>query len=120
MAVRVRRPNGETIVLDAEPETEEAAAPEGEPRYPVPYYNPVIVNERFALDGQSYKLRFANGRFVARDENEERAVRAALAVHGRGRADRWRGDDRRTEWTCKTCGFRTRNDNAKDDHEGGH
>lgn len=124
MAMRVRKPNGETIEVDASaagaaPETATATLERGD-GYPVPYYNPAVVNERFAMDGQTYKLRFANGRFFARDEREETAVRNALAAYGSDKADRWRGDDRKTEWVCKKCGFRTRNDNAKDDHEGSH
>ena len=119
MAVRVRKPNGETIEIDA-PALEAAPEEERDAGYPVPYYNPAVINERFAMDGQTYKLRFANGRFIARDGREETAVRNALAAYGRDKADRWRGDDRKTEWVCKKCGFRTRNDFAKDDHEGSH
>lgn len=123
MGVRVRKPDGETIEVELDGAGEPPAATavlEREDGYPVPYYNPFIVDERFALEGQTYKLRFAAGRFVARDAAEEAAVRNALRVHGRDKADRWRGDDRKSEWVCKKCGFRTRNDNAKDDHEGRH
>lgn len=120
MGVRVRRPDGATIEVDAGGGVAVAEPPAWDGGYPVPYYNPVVVDERFALEGQTYKLRFAGGRFVARDAAEEAAVRNALRAYGKDKPDRWRGDDRRTEWVCKKCGFRTRNDNAKDDHEGRH
>ena len=116
MAMRVRKPDGQVIEIEAP--APESAAHGGE--YPVPYYNPAIPDERFAMEGQGYKLRFASGRFIANDPAQEEAVRNALKIHGRDKPDRWRGDDRRSEWVCKKCGFRTRNDNAKDDHEGSH
>ena len=122
MAMRVRKPNGETIEVDVDsaPAPARTAVAEPETGYPVPYYNPRCIDERFAMEGQTYRLRFANGRFIATNDQEEMAVRNALAIYGRDKADRWRGDDRKTEWVCKKCGFRTRNDNAKDDHEGRH
>ena len=124
MAMRVRKPNGETIEVDVDGMDRApgaaAATVQPEDGWPVPYYNPVVVDERFAMEGQTYKLRFANGRFFARNEQEETAVRNALAAYGPRAADRWRGDDRKSEWVCKKCGFRTRNDHAKDDHEGRH
>lgn len=121
----IRKPNGEMIDVPVPAKTaaqkreaEPLEIPEGE--YPVPYYNPFVIDERFTMEGQTYKQRFANGRFIATDSALEEAVRNALRAYGRDKPDRWRGDDRRTEWTCKKCGFRTRNDNAKDDHEGRH
>ena len=88
--------------------------------YPVPYYNPIVIDERFAVPGSSYRLRFAAGRFVARNSEEAEAVTNALRIYGADKVERWRGDDRKSEWMCKQCGFRTRNDNAKEDHEDRH
>lgn len=92
-------------------------APEPKAEYPVPYYNPRVIDERFAIPGQSYKARFAAGRYVAAGKAEADAVEAALRAWGSDKPERWKGDDRKSEWTCKKCGFRTRNDNAKEDHE---
>ena len=88
--------------------------------YPIPFYNPFIIDERFAMAGSTYKLRFANGRFFARNSEEVEAVANALRIYGDEKPTRWRGDDRKSEWVCKKCGFRTMNDNAKEDHEGRH
>ena len=100
-----------------QPEPQEAK-PEGE--YPIPFYNPIVIDERFAMPGSTYRLRFANGRFFARNSEEAEAVSAALRFYGEGKAEQWRGDERKSEWMCKKCGFRTMNDSAKEDHEGRH
>lgn len=94
-----------------------SAPAEPKVEYPIPYYNPRVIDERFAVPGQSYKARFAGGRYVATTKADADAVEAALKAWGPDKPERWKGDDRKSEWTCKKCGFRTRNDNAKEDHE---
>lgn len=91
-----------------------------DPEYPVPFYNPRVIDERFSMPGTAYRLRFANGRFIARNPEEADAASNALRFYGADKPDLWRGDDRKSEWVCKRCGFRTLNDNAKEDHEGRH
>lgn len=103
--------------MNDQPEPQEAG-PASE--YPIPFYNPIVIDERFAMPGSSYRLRFANGRFFARNSEETEAVSAALRFYGADKAEQWRGDDRKSEWVCKKCGFRTMNDTAKEDHEGRH
>ncbi len=98
---------------------------------PTPYYNPASPSEKFSrtvvdpITGSrtvtdAYALQFSQGRYVAHTAADEDAVRAALRAYGPLAPDRWRGDDRRNEWICKKCGFRTFNENAKDDHEDRH
>jgi len=86
-------------------------------RYPLAFYNPIIPDERFHIEGDGYLRRFVDGKFIANNAIEEEAARSALAIHGAGRADRWMGDDRKTEWSCKKCNFRTFNSEAQEDHE---
>lgn len=86
-------------------------------KYPIAYYNPIIIDERFVIGDGLYRQRFRNGRFIATNEEEERAVRAALAIHGKDKPDRWMGDDMRKTWTCNKTGFTTANENAKDDYQ---
>lgn len=96
------------------------AAAEAKPdaaAYPKPFFNPLVIDEQFVLSGEAGMLAFRNGRFNAENDAQEKAVRAALRAYGPDKADRWQGDTRRTEWTCKKCGFRTTNDNAQEDHE---
>jgi hypothetical protein len=100
------------IVIGPDPVTVPVPSP-----YPVVYYNPKIIDERFFVEGNPYAVRFTSGRFVARDAVEEKSVRAALAAYGRNKPDRWRGDDRNKEWVDRSTGFRTFNDAVKDDFE---
>lgn len=97
-----------------EPATPAAAAASG---YPVVYYNPRVPSERFYIGGSAHPVRFTSGRFAARNQAEEQAVRAALRRFGPAAADRWRGDDMKREWASKAGDFRTRNEHAKDDYE---
>lgn len=107
-----------TIERDATETAAGASAPAATgAEYPVVYYNPRVMEERFSISGNSYMHRFRYGRYVATDATGEAAVRQALAAWGADKPDRWKGDDMRREWQCKKCGFRTRNENAKDDHE---
>ncbi len=85
--------------------------------YPKVFYNPVIPDERFFIEGDGYPRHFVAGKFIANNSTEEEGVRAALAVHGKGSADRWQGDDRKTQWNCKKCSFSTYNSEAQEDHE---
>lgn len=98
---------GNTAVADQEPAFE-----------PVPYYNPIVTDERFLiLDGPGHMRRFHAGRFVPQSAAEETSVRAALRRYGPGKADRWRGDDMNKEWVSKKGDFRTRNEDAREDYE---
>lgn len=92
------------------------AAPAVKPKkeYPVPYYNPVTIDERFVNGDSVYPLRFRNGRFLARNEEEEQAVRKALSLYGQDKPDLWKGDDLNKMWTCKKTGFTTGNEAAKE------
>jgi hypothetical protein len=116
-------PEAEAILAPAEdapalPAPEVDAAEEGGAgEFPVSYYNPKVLNERFYVAGNPYPQRFTNGRFVARNVAEETSVRAALAAYGRGKPDRWRGDDRSKEWVHRATGFRTFNEAAREDFE---
>ena len=118
-------PSQRTALKAAAAEVAEGASVEINPvkeffpdeRYPMVFYNPIIPDERFYIEGDGYPRRFMDGKFIANNSVEEDAVRAALAVHGAGRSDRWRGDDRKTEWVCKKCNFRTFNSEAQEDHE---
>jgi hypothetical protein len=92
--------------------------------YPIPYYNPKVIDERFYVMNSPYAQRFVLGRFVARNATEEASVRACLSAYGRDKPDRWKGDDsngtldpRRVEFVCRHTGFRTFNDNVKYDYE---
>jgi hypothetical protein len=85
--------------------------------YPISYYNPKVLNERFYIPGNPYPMRFTNGRYVAKTAQEELAVRKALAAYGRLKPDRWRGDDRSKEWVHRSTGFRTFNEAAREDFE---
>jgi hypothetical protein len=99
-------------VVEAAPTAEEAPSSE----YPVTYYNPRIPDERFYVIGSPYKQHFVRGCFVAQTAQQEASVRACLDAHGRGFADRWKGDDRR-EWVDRRTGFTTSNENARYDFE---
>lgn len=90
---------------------------QAEGTYPVTYYNPRIMNERFYVIGSPYPQHFVNGMFTCNNPNDEASVRKALAAHGRDKADRWRGNDRRLPWKDKATGFTTLNDNARYDFE---
>ncbi len=85
--------------------------------YPKVFWNPIVPDEKFRVGADVSPFAFANGRFVAVDENQEQAVRAALRGYGPDKADRWTGEDRRSEWACRHCAFRTFNSDAQDDHE---
>lgn len=92
--------------------------------YPIPYYNPKVIGERFYVMNSPYAQRFVLGRYVARDATEEASVRACLAAYGKDKPDRWKGEDangaidpRRVEFVCRHTGFRTFNDFAKYDYE---
>lgn len=86
---------------------------------PVVYYNPKILDEQFLIPGSPYKHYFNRGKYVAKNVQEEAAVRAALRAHGPDAADRWQGDDR-SPYTFRRTGFTTANQNAYDDHEALH
>jgi hypothetical protein len=86
------------------------------PEYPVVYANPAIMDEQFYVVGSPYRERFVKGRYVADNAAEEVSVRACLESHGKGFADRWKGEDRR-EWVDRKTGFRTSNENARYDFE---
>ncbi len=88
-----------------------------EPRYPVVYYNPMVIDERFVKGDSVYALRFRLGRFVASNEEEEQAVRKALSIYGPDKPDLWKGDDMRNLWTCKKTGFTTGNEAAKETYQ---
>lgn len=117
MTMQQRKPQ---ITQDAPVAAPAPPNPELASAYPVPFYNPIVIDERFAMPGSTYRLRFANGRFFARNSEEAEAVSNALRFYGADKPTRWRGDDRTSEWVCKRCGFRTMNDTAKEDHEGRH
>lgn len=83
---------------------------------PVTFYNPMCPNERFRLPGSTHFVRFAAGKFEAQTELQKAAAIKLLSAYGRGKADRWMGDDRERPWLCKKCGFISRNEAAVDDH----
>ena len=96
--------------------------PAGE--YPVPYYNPIAMDERFQdVPDQPLGPRvrvsyqsFRNGVFLAQNANQERVVRLALRGWGPDKPDRWKGDDLDEMDSCKVCGFRSFNRKASNDH----
>jgi hypothetical protein len=102
-----------SVVVDASP-MDDAQGLSSE--YPVVYGNPFIMDEQFYVVGSPYRQRFVKGRFVAQDAQAEVSVRACLEAHGKGFADRWKGEDRK-EWTCRKTGFRTANEQVKEDYE---
>ena len=96
--------------------------PDGE--YPIPYYNPITMDERFQ-DTPEQSLgpgvrvgyqSFRNGVFYAHDAQQERIVRKALLGWGPDKPDRWKGDDLSEMESCKSCGFRSFNRRASNDH----
>ncbi len=106
----------EAVAEATPPPADDPAPVEEEPFLPVPYTNPRVIDEQFYVIGSPYRKRFVRGRFVAASAEEEVSVRSCLESHGRGMADRWRGEDR-SEWTDRKTGFRTTNEAAKYDFE---
>ena len=125
MPVSQQNRNARLVAADKAPAPEKVQEDAPEPEVvvaapqkfiPVPYYNPKVLDEQFLVGGSPYKHYFNRGRYVAKTEVEEAAVRAALRAHGPDKPDRWRGDDRKP-WTDRRTGFSTGNENAKDDFE---
>lgn len=92
--------------------------------YPIPYYNPYVMAEKFQycpkgrLEPGEHAVfhKFANGCFLAHNAVEEQAVRVALRGWGPDKPDRWKGDNLPEMEQCGTCGFRTFNQIVANDH----
>jgi len=115
MSKTALKPEAVEQEVPAPPAAPVATKPKAE--YPVPYYNPITIDERFVKGDSVYTLRFRNGRFLAQNSEEEQAVRNALSLYGKDKPDLWRGDDMKKMWTCKKSGFTTGNEAAKEAYQ---